>query len=358
MEGTPMILSEKKFGITRDGKEITLIKMESGRGGSVSLINYGAAIQSIAVPDKNGQGTDVCLGYNTIEGYENDTTIYLGVTIGRYANRIAKGRFTLNGREYRLDANNGSNHLHGGFAGFNKRVFDYSVESGNSVIFTYFSPDGEGGYPGNLNVTVRFSFSETHELKIDYEAQTDADTPINLTNHAYFNLNGEGNGSILDHILRVNATKFTEVDSSLIPTGQLMPVAGTPMDFLRDMAIGARINDDYNQLRLAGGYDLNYVLDSAGLAGASPAEPAAVLYSSESMIKMEVYTTKPGIQLYTGNYLQQVEGKSGTYDRYSGLCLETQYFPDSVNQPGFPQSVLKAGERYSHSTIYAFSATQ
>jgi aldose 1-epimerase len=311
------------------------------------------------MPDKYGRATDVCLGYNSVEGYENDT-IFLGATIGRYANRIAQGKFSLNGKEYRLAANDGSNHLHGGLAGYNKRVFDYTIADENSVIFTYFSPDGEEGYPGNLRVSVRFSFSESHELKIEYEAETDADTPVNLTNHAYFNLNGQGNGTILEHILRVNAPEFTEIDGNLIPTGRLLPVAGTPMDFRKDMAIGARINNDYNQLRLGGGYDHNYVLDSACLAGAAAPAPAAtaaaILYSPRSMINMDVYTTKPGLQLYTGNFIQSVAGKSGIYEKHSGMCLETQYFPDSVNQPGFPAVVLKAGERYSHSTIYAFSS--
>jgi aldose 1-epimerase len=319
------------------------------------VTNYGAAIVSIEVPDRNNQSADVVLGFDSAEGYLGRHP-YFGVVVGRYGNRIARARFTLNGVEYRLTANEGPNQLHGGLRGFDKALWqgrDVSSASGPAVELSYLSKDGEEGYPGNLSVKVVYSLAGDGDLRIDYHATTDKDTVLNLTNHSYFNLKGEGVGDILDHILTIYASRFTPVSKDLIPTGELRSVEGTPFDFRTPTPIGARINADDEQIRFGGGYDHNFVLDSGGK---SLALAARVLEPRSGRV-LEVLTTEPGLQFYTGNFLDgSVKGKGGkAYPKRSGFCLETQHFPDSPNKPSFPSTVLKPGQEFHSTTIFRFS---
>ena len=291
------------------------------------------------------------LGFDAPEGYLKNNTPYFGAVIGRYGNRIAKGRFSLNGREYRLALNNGENHLHGGIKGFDKVVWGArEVKRGPALALNYVSKDGEEGYPGNLSVSVVYTLTDNNELKIEYSATADKTTILNLTNHTYFNLAGEG--SILNHEVMINADRFTPVDQGLIPTGELRSVKGTPMDFTQPAAIGARIEQQDEQLLLGKGYDHNFVLNGGG----APALAARV-YEPVSGRVLEVYTTEPGVQFYTGNFLDgSIKGKGGqVYQRRYGFCLETQHFPDSPNKPDFPSTVLKPGEKYATTTIFKFS---
>jgi len=304
-------------------------------------MNYGGAITSLKTPDRNGHFGDIVLGFETLDEYVRNTR-YFGPLIGRHANRIARGRFSLNGVEYQLPCNNGANHLHGGFRGFDKREWTVR-EDGNTLHLTYFSEDGEEGYPGNLKAFVDYVLLD-NELRIAYRATTDRDTIVNLTNHSYFNLRGEG--TILDHELTLNADHFTPVSGDLIPTGEIKPVAGTPMDFRNGKAIGS-------DLAAAGGYDHNFVLNDWD----GSLRSAARLYEATTGRVLEILTTEPGMQFYSGNFLDgSFTGKYGyVYEKYTGLCLEPQHFPDAPNHPNFPSTVLRAGEEYTHISVYRFS---
>lgn len=321
------------------------------------LTNYGAALVSLYALDRRGEASDVVLGYDTLEEYIKDTK-HFGVVVGRYANRIAQAQFTLGGKVYKLAANNGRNHLHGGPAGFAKRVWEPEVipaAAGEALKLSYFSPHGEEGYPGSVQVEVVYSATGTGGLRIDYSATADQDTVLNLTNHAYFNLAGQGQGLILDHELELYADFFTPTDAESLPTGEILRVEGTPFDFRTKTPIGARIEAEHEQLRFGKGYDHNWVIrrEDWGLARAARVEHPA------SGRVLEVLTTKPGIQFYSGNYLDGVLGKGGArYGRRSGFCLETQYFPNSPRHLHFPSPILRAGERYEHTTIYQFSTTE
>jgi len=317
-------------------------------------MNYGAIIVSIRVPDRKGQLGDVVLGHETAEGYIPNPP-FLGAVVGRYANRIANGKFMLDGKTYSLPQNDGPNTLHGGLKGFDKVTWEGEPLKGkNAVAFTYLSKDGEEGFPGNLKVKVTYTLSDSNELAIDYEATTDKATLINLSQHSYFNLAGEGNGDILNHEVMINADRFTPVDKNLIPTGELRPVRGTPFDFTTPTKAGARIDDNYEQLTLGHGYDHNWVLNRKG----EGLTLAARVYESTSGRVLEVLTDQPGVQFYTGNFLDgSVTGKQGhVYKRRFGLCLETQHYPDSPNHPDFPSTILKPGETFRSKTVFKFSA--
>jgi aldose 1-epimerase len=350
-----MGIEKQPFGKTPDGTSVDLYTLTNDNGMVVKITNYGGTVTSLIVPDRNGKMGDVVLGYDNLDGYLKNNP-YFGSIIGRYANRIAKGRFILNGVEYKLAQNNGENHLHGGIKGFDKVVWNAKeVKAGNGVgvELSYLSKDGEEGYPGNLSVTVTYILTNNNELKINYLATTDKDTVVNLTHHSYFNLAGAGEGDILGHELMINADKFTPVDKTLIPTGELRSVKGTPMDFTQPTAIGARINQEDEQLIFGKGYDHNWVLNI--VEGALTR--VARVYEPKTGRVMEVFTTEPGMQFYTGNFLDgTITGKGGKvyYQRY-GFCLETQHFPDSPNKPQFPSTVLKPGQTYKTTTVYQFS---
>jgi aldose 1-epimerase len=321
----------------------------------VQIATYGGEVLSIKVPDREGKVADVVLGFDTPAGYyENSNSksaAFFGPIVGRYANRIAHAKFTLDGKEYTLAKNNGDNSLHGGPTGFHNRMWAGKIIP-DGVELTYLSKDGEEGYPGNLSVTVRYTV-KGNELKIEYGATTDKDTVLNLTNHSYFNLGGQGNGTILQEQLQLNASRFTPVDSGLIPTGELKPVAGTPFDFVKPHAVGERINADDEQIKLGHGYDHNFVIDGGGKALTKAAE----VYDSGSGRVLEVLTTEPGVQFYTSNFLDgSIKGKQGVaYPRNGALCLETQHFPDSPNHPAFPTTELKPGEKFHSVTLFRFS---
>jgi aldose 1-epimerase len=337
-----------------DGQATSLYTLRNSHGTEVAITNYGAAVVSIKVPDKKDQFADVALGYDNVDGYVTDKS-YFGATVGRYANRIAKGRFTLDGETHQITLNDGPNALHGGKVGFNKRIWEAKeVRGQNAVQMSYLSKDGEEGFPGNLKVTVTFTLTEKNELRFDYSATADRDTVLNLANHAYFNLAGQGKGDILGTQLTLHASKFTPVDSNLIPTGELRSVKGTPFDFTTEHAIGERISQQDEQLKLGRGYDHNFVIDrtKAGLVLAAEA------YDPRSGRVLEVLTTQPGIQFYSGNFLDgTAHGKGGaTYPIRTGFCLETQHFPDSPNHPNFPTTLLKPGEKFASTTVYRFSA--
>ncbi len=341
------------FGTTSTGEKVSLFTLVNKNGMKVTLSNYGATVIDLLVPDRDGKLADVSLGFDTIRPYQTQSP-YFGSIVGRYGNRIARGRFTLDGVTYELATNNEPNHLHGGVKGFDKRIWKGEIldTPEPSVRFTLRSNDGEEGYPGNLDVAVTYTLTNKNDLRISYKATTDKPTVINLTNHTYFNLAGAGNGNILGHLLKLNASRFTPVDATLIPTGELKKVEGTVMDFRKPTAIGARIKEVGGK---PVGYDHNYVLDRAphfGLAfAAEVTEPV-------SGRVMKVYTDQPGIQFYSGNFLDgTITGKGGkVYDQYTGFCLETQHFPDSPNKPNFPSVVLRPGKTYQTTTVYAFSA--
>jgi len=348
---------KRAFGKTGDGKQVDLYVLSNKNGVEVDITNFGAAVVSLKVPDRHGKTDDVVLGYDDLDGYLHDKS-YFGATVGRYANRIAHGKFTLNETTYTLAKNDGENHLHGGVRGFNKVVWeakDVSTADAAALQLNYLSKDGEEGYPGNLSVQVTYTLTNNNELKIDYAATTDKDTVLNLTHHSYFNLAGQGKGDILQHQLLLHASRFTPVDATLIPTGEIRSVKGTPLDFASATAIGSRIGQDDEQLKLGHGYDHNFVLD--GGTGGAPVL-AAQVYEPSSGRVMEVWTTQPGIQLYSGNFLNDtIRGKSGsTYQRRAAFCLETQHFPDSPNKPNFPSTILKVGGQFKSSTTYKFSS--
>lgn len=321
----------------------------------VQVATYGGEVLSIKVPDRGGKVADVVLGFDAPSGYyENSNSksaAFFGPIVGRYANRIAHAKFTLDGKEYTLAKNNGDNSLHGGPTGFHNRMWSGKIIP-DGVELTYLSKDGEEGYPGDLSVTVRYTVKD-NELKIDYSATTDKDTVLNLTNHSYFNLSGQGNGTILQQQLQLHASRFTPVDSTLIPTGELKAVAGTPFDFLKPHAVGERINADDEQIKLGHGYDHNFVIDGGG----KELTKAAEVYDPATGRVLEVLTTEPGVQFYTSNFLDgTIKGKQGiAYPRNAALCLETQHFPDSPNHPTFPTTELKPGEKFHSVTVYRFS---
>ena len=349
---TAMTATKEPFGTTGDGEAVDLYTLTNANGVEVRIITYGTIIISLRTPDKDGQLDDMVLGYDSLEGYLTKTP-YFGSIVGRYGNRIGKGTFDLDGETYTLAVNNGPNHLHGGVKGFDKVVWQAEATD-DGVIFTYVSPDGEEGYPGTLTSRVTYTLTDQDELIVDYHATTDKATPVNLTQHSYFNLAGAGNGDILGHELTLNASRFTPVDSTMIPTGELRDVTGTPFDFRRQTAIGARIGQDEQQLNWGGGYDHNYVLDG----DADTLALAARVYEPTTGRVLEVHTTEPGVQLYTGNFLDgSITGKQGrVYEYRYGFCLETQHFPDSPNKPDFPSTILRPGETYESRTVFTFSA--
>jgi len=349
-------MQKQVFGKTEDGQSVDLYTLKNKNGVEARITNYGATLVSLRVPDREGKIDDVLLGYDTLEGYVQDKA-YFGATVGRYSNRIAHGKFVLDGATYTLALNNGPNTLHGGLKGFNKHVWqteDVSSNAGQSLALTYESKDGEEGYPGTLSVKVAYTLTDNNDLRIEYAATTDNDTVINLTNHSYFNLAGQGNGDILNHQLLLRANRFTPVDESLIPTGELRPVSNTPFDFTKMTVIGARIDQDDQQLKFGKGYDHNWVLDHEKNG---ELEMAAQAYSPSSGRMLEVWTTEPGVQFYTGNFLDgTVRGKGGkAYERRSAFCLETQHFPDSPNHPSFPSTILRKGQHFKSTTIYRLS---
>jgi aldose 1-epimerase len=345
-------MQKQSFGKTEDGQPVDLYILTNKNGMEAAITNYGGTVVSLKVPDRNGKFEDVVLGYDNLDGYATGKA-YIGATVGRYANRIAHATFTLDGTTYTLAKNDGDNHLHGGF---NKRVWtakDVSSSAGQALELTYLSKDGEEGFPGTLPVKVVYTLTDQNELKIDYSATTDKDTVLNLTNHAYFNLAGQGNGDVLEQQIMIRADRFTPIDATSIPTGELRSVKGTPFDFTNSTAIGARIDQDDQQLKLGRGYDHNWVLNN-GTPGSLFL--AAQAYDQHSGRVLEVLTTEPGIQLYTGNFLDGIHGKDGkVYDRRYAFCLETQHFPDSPNHPNFPSAELKPGQRFQSTTVYKFS---
>jgi len=349
-------VTKQTFGKTSAGENVDIYTLRNANGMETKITNYGGIVVSLTAPDRNGKYADVVLGFNDLESYLTKNDPYLGALIGRYGNRIAKGRFKLNGVEYKLAVNNGENHLHGGIKGFDKVIWtgkELKTKAGPAVVLTYLSKDGEEGYPGNLRVRVVYTLTNRNELKIDYSATSDKDTVTNLTHHSYFNLAGEGNGDILNHQVTIHANRFVPTDAGSIPTGELKAVAGTPFDFLKANAIGARINQDDEQLKFGNGYDHTWVIN--GRAGTL--RLAATASESTSGRKMEVWTTEPGVQFYTGNFLNgTLTGKSGKpYPRRSGFCLETQHYPDSPNHPSFPTTTLRRGATYRSTTIYRFT---
>lgn len=356
--GTAMQASiqQADFGRLPDGTAVSIYTLSNRNRVEARITNYGGIVVSLRVPDRNGSLADIVLGFDSLADYLANPGPYFGALIGRYANRIAQGRVHLDGAEYRLDQNNGPNSIHGGANGFDKRVWTPRELPDGGLELQYRSKDGEGGFPGNLIVTATYHLTDANELRIDYGATTDRNTVINLTSHSYFNLKGAGSGDILGHLVTLHANRFTPVDSVLIPTGELRAVDGTPFDFRKPLAIGARIGQDDEQLRLGSGYDHNWVLSRHGNGLA----PAARVEEPESGRILEVHTTEPGIQFYTANFLDgTIRGKGGkTYARRSALCLETQHFPDSPNHNNFPSTTLKPGDRFQSTTIYRFLAAR
>lgn len=345
-------VSVAPFGVLKDGTPVSVYTMANNNGVRMRVMNYGGIIVSLEVPDKNGKLVDVVLGYDSLQSYERRNPLF-GALVGRFGNRIARGKFMLDGKEYELAQNSNGNHIHGGRKGFDKVYWDITeVPSSDGVALklSYLSKHMEEGYPGNLNVAVTYTLTNDNAVRFDYEATTDQKTIVNLTQHAYFNLNG-GSSDILSHELSLNADRFLVVDEALIPTGELRSVEKTPLDFRTSTVIGQRINDDYDQLRIATGYDHCFVLNGAGL------RDAAKVYDPASGIQMLVRTTEPGVQLYTANFLNgTITGKSGTvYQQRTGFCLETQHFPDSPNHSNFPSVVLNPGDTYKTQTSYHFS---
>lgn len=345
-----MSITKNSFGIGPDGDEVYLYTLTNESGVEVSITNYGGTVTAIKVPDRNGVFGDIVLGYETVDEYVKNSP-YFGALIGRHANRIAHGEFSLNGVEYQLAQNNGANHLHGGVKGFDKRVWKATENAPNRLHLELFSEDGDENYPGNLSVAVDYALTDDNELRIEYHASTDHDTIVNLTNHSYFNL--AGHGTILDHELTLHADSFTPVSNDLIPTGEISRVESTPFDFRTRHAIGSRITEPSEQLTYAGGYDHNFCLRSWDRS----LRVVAHLREPVSGRIVDVVTTQPGMQFYSGNFLDgSLTGKGGVvYEKYAGLCLETQHYPDTPNHPNFPTTVLRADERYNETTIYRFT---
>ena len=342
------------FGTMPDGTPIEIFTLRNSNGMEVRTIPYGAIIVSIRVPDRSGKFDDVVIGHDKLEGYFTASRFF-GAVVGRYGNRIAKGRFTIDGTTYELAVNNGPNHLHGGIKGFDKVVWQadaFSSAAGSGVRYRYVSADGEEGYPGRLDVSVTYTLTERNQIVVEYHATTTKATPINLTQHSYFNLAGDGVRDVLDHVVEINADRYTPVDAGKIPTGELAQVEGTPFDFRKPTRIGAHIADNHPQIAIAGGYDHNYVLNRMG----GDLEWAARVFEPSTGRTLTVSTTEPGMQFYTGNVLDgSMVGKSGhVYRSRYGLCLETQHFPDSPNQPAFPSTILRPGQTFSSQTVFEF----
>ena len=341
-----MSIVASSFGQTQDGEDVTAFTLDNGKGITATVINYGATIVSVEAPDRAGKGADLVCGFDSIEGYQSESNPFFGCVCGRYANRIAQGRFSLDGTEYTLTINNEPNTLHGGLVGFDKKVWDAEID-GNAVKMTYTSPDGEEGYPGTLTVELTYSLSEEGELRLAYAATTDQQTVLNLTNHSYFNLAGADQGSVHNQLIRINADHYTEVDDNATPSGKLLPVADTEMDLTLPTPIGKRIAEVQGR-----GYDHNYCLNKPELGALSL---AAVATDPDSGRMMECWTTEPGVQFYTANYVENVAGKKGaTYNMHESFCLEAQHYPDSPNHAHFPSTVLAPGETYRQTTIYKF----
>jgi aldose 1-epimerase len=355
----PPTIAQDVFGTLADGTQVDIYTLTNSNGMEVTVLTYGGIFQSIKVPDRNGDFDNVTLGFDNLTDYVENNSPYFGAIIGRYGNRIAGGQFTLDGVTYQLATNNGPNHLHGGNVGFDKRVWEvtdtFATDNRVGLELHYVSPDGEEDYPGTLDTTVTYTLTNSNRIVMEYVATTDQPTIVNLTNHAYWNLEGEGEGSIDDHVLRLEASHYTPVDATLIPTGEIAPVADTPFDFTHSMAIGERIRESHEQLLFGRGYDHNWVLDREG----DDLELAARLFEPDSGRILKIYTTEPGIQFYSGNFLDgTLIGTSGrTYRQGDGLALETQHFPDSPNKPNFPSTVLRPGEVYDTTTIYKFKTT-
>ena len=346
------IIQTADFGRTRDGRRVTAYELHNGNGMVVRILDFGAAIHSVVVPDRNGRPLDVALGYDELASYENGSCFY-GAIVGRYANRIGEnGRFLLDGREIQLEKNSEeSNHVHGVFA---KRMFDASIED-DTLVMRYRSPDGEEGFPGNLSLEVRYRLREDNAIELNYMATTDAPTALNLTNHCYFNLNGPDGSTVLNHLVRLNSSRFTEYTPSFAQTGRILPVDNTPLDFREEHSFGERFLDDYPQFRICTGYDHNMILDG---------EPGVLkrigtARSEETGICLEAFTTEPAIQLYSGNFIHLDSapfGKNGVrYLKNGGFCFEAQHYPDSVHHPQFPSTVLRPGDTYAQTTVYRFS---
>lgn len=349
-------ITKAPFGKTEDGSAVDLYTLVNDQGMKVTITNFGGIVVSWWVPDRDGKLADVALGFDQLDGYLGKHP-YFGALVGRYGNRIAQGRFELNGQQYKLAQNNDANHLHGGLKGFDKKVWDAETrltDDGPQLALSTLSQDGEEGYPGNLSVQVTYTLTNENALQIHYHATTDKPTPVNLTNHSYFNLAGQGEGDNLDHLVQLFADRFTPVDKGLIPTGELRPVAGTPMDFRQPTAIGARVDQDDEQLVFGKGYDHNWVLNKTE---PGKLELAARVYELGSGRVLEVLTTEPGVQFYIGNFLDGTNiGKGNkTYQHRYGFCLETQHFPDSPNQSQFPSTTVRPGEPYDTTTIYRFT---
>jgi len=348
-------LKKEDFGKTKEGQNVELYTLTNANGVEARITNYGGIIVSLKTPDRGGKMDDIVLGFDNLDEYLKGHPFF-GAIAGRYGNRIGKGRFTLNGVEYKLATNNGENHLHGGIKGFDKAVWkarQVPARDGVALELTHFSKDGDEGYPGNLSVKVIYLLTDKNELRIDYTATTDKDTVVNLTNHSYFNLAGQGSGDILNHQVTINADRFTPVDAGMIPTGELRSVKGTPFDFTKPTAVGARVEQDDEQLKFGRGYDHNFVLNGQ----AETLRQAVKVVEPATGRVMEVWTTEPGVQFYIGNFLGERMGKGGkVYNRRYGFCFETQHFPDSPNKPNFPSTVLKKDGRYRTTTVFKFSA--
>jgi aldose 1-epimerase len=350
----------KAFGKTNDGTPVEQYVLRNSHGMQATVITYGATLQALEVADKNGKFEDVVLGFDDVQGYQSGTA-YFGATIGRFGNRLAKGAFELDGKRFQVPLNDGPNSLHGGPLGFDKKVWKAEPAKGKDsvgVTLTYLSADGEMGFPGNLKTEVTYSLNDKNELRIEYKASTDKPTVLNLTNHSYFNLAGAGNGDVLQQVATLHASHYTPVNGTLIPTGEIAPVASTPMDFTHPTAIGKNIKADHPQLKFAepkhGGFDFNWVLDAEGDQG----KLAADVSDPQSGRRLQLYTTEPGVQFYTSNFLDgSVKGKAGkTYAHWSAFTLETQHYPDAPNQPNFPSTRLDPGKTYTQSTVLKFSA--
>ncbi len=348
-------VTSEPFGRTPDSREVTAYTLRNATGIAVQVLNYGGLITSLTAPDRSGVFADIVLGYKVLDGYLNANP-YFGALVGRCANRLAGGRFVLHGRKYQLAVNNGPNHLHGGPGGFDKVMWKATPSRDTAAVaLSRVSPDGEEGYPGNLSTTVTYTLTDANQLVLHYHATTDQATPVNLTQHTYFNLAGEGAGDVLGHELTISADRYTPVNAAQIPTGELASVEGTPFDFRTPTLIGARIHDAHEQLLFGEGYDQNFVLNATG-AGL---EPAARVIEPVSGRVLDVATTQPGMQFYSGNRLDgSIAGKRGhVYGRRSGFCLETQHFPDSPNHPQFPTVILEPDEEYSQTTVFTFGST-
>ena len=350
---TPMLPQKTAYEQTIDGKKTGLFILKNKNNMQAAITNYGGRLVSLLIPGAANKITDVVVGFDSVQNYTTSTEPYFGATIGRYGNRIAKGKFSLDSKVYTMVTNNGANTLHGGKKGFQYVVWD-AKQLGDTVLeLQYVSKDMEEGFPGNLNVKVTYTLTDANELKIDYEATTDKKTVVNLTNHAFFNLNGQGSGTINNHTLMIDADHYTPVDSTLIPTGKIEAVAGTPFDFTKPITIGLHINETNEQLKNGSGYDHNFVLNSKE----NTMHHAATVVGDKSKIKMDVYTQEPGLQFYGGNFMQgKNKLKAGFTDGYrTAFCLETQHFPDSPNQPSFPSTVLEPGKIYKTTSVYKFS---